>query len=138
MRKLLLVFFIAPIFSQCTSSDKIPPDVLSIDKMKGTVWDLMKASELALHDTIHHKEINLMDDETTLFQKIFQLHRIDKNTFYKSYDFYLKNPQWNAILLDSVNVMATRDRNEMYMHQQQLHPLPKISAKNLKKPTHEK
>jgi hypothetical protein len=136
MRKLLLIFFITSLFYQCTSPDKMPPDVLPVDKMKSTVWDLMKASELAANDTIHHKEINLKDEETMLFQRVFELHHIDKNTFYKSYNFYLQNSQWNGILLDSVNIMATRERNEMYMRPAT--PVPKATLKNFKKGFHEK
>ena len=115
MRKLLFCVFISQIFFQCTS-DKIPSDVLSVNQLKGIVWDLMKAGEVALNDTIHHKEIDLAAEETMLFQKVFALHHIDKNTFYKSYDFYIQHPEWNSILMDSVNAVASRERNELFVH----------------------
>ena len=109
-------------FYSCSSKDKIPSDILSINDMKFIVWDLMKAGELAVHDTINNKTASLKNISLQMFQGVFVLHHVDRQKFYSSYDFYSQNPQWNSILLDSVNAVAGRERNALYSY-----PKPAIS-----------
>ncbi len=115
MAKLCFILCVGILFCQC-SSHKIPPDVLSINQMKTIIWDLLKAGEVGARDTIHNKTVKFQDQETTLYQAVFQLHHTDKASFYKSYNFYLQNPKWNSILMDSLNALANRERNSIYTY----------------------
>ncbi len=116
MRNFLSIFFISLFFFSCLGKDKIPKEILPIDKMKNVIWDLVKAGELAAYDTTIKKNISLKDSAEIFFNRVFTLHHINKNIFYSSYNFYLQNPQWGSVLMDSVDQVANRERVLQYMH----------------------
>ena len=45
--KRFLFFFVTYLFAACSSPNKIPDDIMGIDKMKLIVWDLTQAGKLA-------------------------------------------------------------------------------------------
>ncbi|MGI8952181.1 MAG: DUF4296 domain-containing protein [Chitinophagaceae bacterium] len=102
--------------SACSSSNKIPDNILPPDKMKFIVWDMMKAGELAAHDTLKNKTINYKTISLNFYQQIFSIYHIDRNSFYESYDYYLRHPDMNNILMDSVSALASREKSKLYMH----------------------
>ncbi len=126
-RLLLLTGMLAGLLS-CSSDQSIPPDILQPGQMKGIVWDLIKAGELAKYDTLVNKNIRLKDTATLLFEKVFALHHVDREQFYKSYRYYLAHPDQNKALIDSVSVLANKEQNRSYMLQ---HALPESKLKKI-------
>jgi hypothetical protein len=128
MKRLILVTGIIAGFLSCSSDQSIPPGILSPVQMKGIIWDLIKAGELAKYDTLQHKNIRLKDTATLLFEKVFALHGVEKQQFYKSYRYYLAHPDQNKALFDSVSAMANKESNRWYMKQ---HALPESKLKKI-------
>ena len=112
MRKLRLLLVMCILVS-CTPDDqKIPEDVLPVDKMKLIVWDMTQAGEYATYqrdkDTAH-KPLN-----TGYFNEVLKLYHVDKNNFFKSFDYYQSHPVLNKILFDSVAAYGERKRVQLY------------------------
>ena len=52
-----------------------------------------------------------------LQQKVFDLHHISKDDFYRSYKYYSDKPDEMRIILDSVSAKAERNRNNVLTKQ---------------------
>ena len=116
MRSLFIsiIFFLT--FS-CTNKDKTPPGVLSKDQMEKVLWDMIEADRFATHylskDTLLK---NAKIEALKMYEKVFALHKISKNSFIKSYTYYLSRPDLTKVIFDSVSAKANRRRSEVYMH----------------------
>ena len=109
------------LLAACRSPNKIPNDIIGIDKMKFIVWDMIRAGALAENqygkDTGKAKLKSsdmLKFKNVELFQQVFIVHKISKDQFYKSYRYYEEHADKNKILMDSVSAYANRQRQELY------------------------
>lgn len=113
MSKLSVVIIILMFFVGCTPRDKkIPSEILPVDSMKIIVWHLIEAGDYATF--LKEKDSTIKSLDTKYFSEVLKLHHMDKNSFFKSFNFYQSNPYFNNILFDSVNAYASRQRNQIY------------------------
>ena len=97
----------------CSSPNKIPDDILGIDKMKPIVWDMLRAG--ALSQNLHKIDSTLLKKERLEnYEQVFKIYGITKDDFYKSYNYYLQHPDKNKILIDSVIAYSTKQRAELF------------------------
>ncbi len=86
---------------------------MSIDTMKGIVWDMAHADALA--QNLYKKDTGSIElKRLALYQKVFSIHNINKETFYNSYNYYQSHPDKNKILMDSVANYANRKRGDAF------------------------
>jgi len=112
MRRTLLVILVC-FFAGCKSPNKMPNDIIGIDKMKLIVWDMIQAG--ALSENKFSKYLDTLKIKSTeMFLQVFAIHGITRDEFYKSYRYYEEHPDKNRILMDSVSAYATRQRQELY------------------------
>jgi len=108
-----LIAILVCLFGACKSPNKIPDDIIGIDKMKLIVWDMIRAG--ALYENKFSKYPDTLKIKTTeMFQQVFAIYGITKDKFYKSYRYYEEHPDKNKILMDSVSAYASRQRLELY------------------------
>jgi hypothetical protein len=93
---LYLVFIVA-------CSEQRPADVLPEDKMREVMWDMIKAGEFLDgyvfgRDSIKNKAALATDWNN----KVYELHRITKDQFDKSYTYYKGHPALMKGILDSL------------------------------------
>jgi hypothetical protein len=70
-----LCFFVA-----CSSPNKIPDEIIGIDKMKFIVWDMTRAGKLAEEEAIKRKDsTSLNRRKAELYQQVFNVHHITKD-----------------------------------------------------------
>ena len=106
----LVVFTIA-----CTNTTKAPKDVISKQKMEDILWDLIQADRFStLFLARDSAEVNINLENIKLYQRVFQIHKISKDDFIKSYKFYLSRPDITKVIFDSIAVKAERQRPDMY------------------------
>ncbi|MES2892439.1 MAG: DUF4296 domain-containing protein [Bacteroidota bacterium] len=90
---------------------------MSKDKMQVVMWDLLEANSYTQRyiklDTVKNAAL----ENLKMQQQIFQLHKVSKDDFYKSYDYYSTQPDQMRILLDSI--VAIGERNKIKMIEQQ-------------------
>jgi hypothetical protein len=113
MKQLFAIILTCIFAVACSSPNKIPDDIMGIDKMKPIVWDMLRAG--ALSQNIHKTDSTVLRKETfENYQQVFKVYGITKDDFYKSYNYYLQHPDKNKILIDSVIAYAGRQRAELY------------------------
>jgi len=91
--------------------NKVPRDVLPPEKMKLVMWDLLRADELAA-ETVGFSNFGRQRDSMceVLYQKVFLMHKTDKESFARSLRFYQGNPNISKQMLDSVISIGERER----------------------------
>src|SRR6476660_8426477 len=101
MRWTLFVILLC-LLAACRSPNKIPDDIIGIDKMKIIVWDMVRAGALSENKFGRYPD-SLKIKSIEMFQEVFAIHGITKDEFYKSYRYYEEHPDKNKILVDSVS-----------------------------------
>ncbi|MEO8116533.1 MAG: DUF4296 domain-containing protein [Bacteroidota bacterium] len=112
MKLLIFILLIGFLFS-CNSDKAMPGDILPVDSMKVIVWDLMQGGELASIQYPGYRD-SFNKKSMILFEKILAGHRLDKNSFFKSFDYYGQHPDLNKILFDSIQLYGNRQRIKIY------------------------
>lgn len=135
MRIILLFIAVVFFFPGCKSKTKIPTDVLPPAKMEKVLWDLMRADQF-LADYVLNKDLTLNKDSQSvnLYQQIFSIHKVSKEKFKKSFDFYQLHPDLLKVIMDSLShtpvvdtVLNKRNRDSVLKIDTQINPLRKDS-----------
>ncbi len=124
MRNLLLCCFCFAVFT-CSCGGKKKGDVLSADKMTAVMLDMLQADAFTESYLKKDSAKNIFIQNAALQQKIFELHKINKEDFYESYEYYSARPDVMRNMLDSMTARAQRERDTM-MKQKYAHPLPAL------------
>ena len=112
MKKLIVIISVF-LLNSCYSGNGMPEDVLPVDKMKTIIWDMSLADNMASEKYMINKDSQRIM-ATGLYQKILNLHRVDKKKFYKSYLYYEAHPTAMQVLFDSVNAYGLRQKTKVY------------------------
>ncbi len=106
MKYLFLIVITLVLFS-CSDSN-VPRGILSQEKMEIMLWEQMKADAFTKEFIIKDSTKNLVVENIKLQQKLFAKYKIDKEDFYKSYQYYLKHDALMKDVLDSIVAKQTR------------------------------
>ena len=108
LRKIALICTVF-LFS-CGNKQAIPSGILKPAVMQKVMWDVLRADAFAF-DFIKRDSTKKPEAENVqLQQQIFLIHKISKEAFYKSYNFYKVHPDLMQPILDSMISKATRDK----------------------------
>lgn len=101
------------LLASCSSNKQPTPEkILPLNNMKELVWDMLRADEYFLRKT-QFDTLHKMDHENfRLYEQVFKAHGVDRKTFYNSWKWYQSHPTVFQTLLDSVDAVGTRQRNE--------------------------
>jgi len=114
MRSIFLFFITGFIFG-CTNNNKIPENILSSQKMERVLWDMIQAdrfSALFLRKDSATKNVNL--ETLKLYEQVFQIHKVSRDNFVRSYKYYLSRPDLSKVIFDSISVKAERQKVNLY------------------------
>lgn len=111
MKSIVLIFLLA--LAACSENKPMPVGVLPIDSMKVIVWNLIQGGELSSIQYPGYKD-SFNKKSMILFEKILAGHHLDKNSFFKSFDYYSQHPDLNKILFDSIRAYSNRQRSKIY------------------------
>lgn len=83
------------------------PILLSMDAMQSLLVDIHLADAMADQNggPLLHRKIKRED----LYSNVFEKHEVEKETFWQTYEYYLKHP----IMLDSIYVGVLKDLETM-------------------------
>lgn len=109
MRYSLSVLILFLLFS-CKSDNQLPADIIKPRQMKLIMWDFIRADVYA--SEIIKKQAQENDTMVNLRyqQVIFKHHKVTKEKFYKSYEYYYSHPDLMTALLDSVSSMKQKPK----------------------------
>lgn len=110
--KYLFFITISVVLFSC-SDNNLPKNILSQEKMEIILWEQMKADAFTKEFISKDSSKNLAVENVKLQQKLFAKYKIDKEDFYKSYQYYLKHDALMKDVLDSIVAKQTR------MHQKE-------------------
>lgn len=111
MRKLSILLLIVFLFQSCGNKDAVPDGVLKPEKMQAVLWDVIKADAFTINFIQKDSSKNGAAENLKLQQQIFAIHKITKENFYKSYDYYKENTGTFIKIVDSMIAQAGRNRN---------------------------
>lgn len=103
------IYLISILFlSACINKKDVPKNIIQPEKMQKIMMEMFTAdgvnNELSLRDT----SFNLPDNNKSKFQQIFTNHKISKDQFYKSYNFYLGHPDLLKPITDSLAAISNK------------------------------
>lgn len=103
--KNLSFIFVLLLFS-CTEV-KLADNILSQQEMEIILWEQMKADAFTKEFISKDSSKDLSLENEKLQQKIFAKYKVDKNDFYKTYQYYLKHEYLMKTVLDSIILKQT-------------------------------
>ena len=92
-------------------------ELLSKEKMQAVLWDVIGADVFTEQFIKKDSSKSASTENMKLQNKIFAIHKVSKEIFYKSYDYYMLHPEDMKIILDSMTASAERDRSKMLQNQ---------------------
>lgn len=101
------IFFTTCILSllivACSRNDKLPKDILPEMQMREVMWDMIRTGEfingfVANRDSAVSKKAEM----EKWFAKVYQLHKINRQVFDKSYAYYQAHPALMKNILDTL------------------------------------
>ncbi|MBO9201444.1 MULTISPECIES: DUF4296 domain-containing protein [Niastella] len=115
MSRLLLVCLSAIVccLVSCTDKDKIPKGVMGKEKMQKVMLDMIQAERFR-EGFIQDSAKDLKVETFKLYAQVFELNKITKDEFIKSYKFYMSRPDIARQIFDSMANQANRLRENLY------------------------
>lgn len=107
---ILIAFFIAG----CTQKNKIPRGILSQEKMRFIMWDMIRADEYANNFLVKNASLDINSEKASLYEQIFKLHSTKADIFKKSLAFYQSKPNLLKVIIDSLRSEERRVLQEQY------------------------
>ena len=100
---LLLVTIIA-----CNDNKTLPEDVLSKDKMRSVMWDMLRADEWVSYEHTQDSATDRYKRSVELYQKVLQTNGVTASQFKKSFQYYQTRPALLKPLFDSLQRTVPR------------------------------
>jgi len=103
MKIFLITCLLSVLVFSCTDNDKIPKDILPETQMRELMWDLIRTGEF-LNGFVTNKDssVSKKAEMEKWFGKIYQLHKINKEQFDKSFAYYQDHPALMKNILDTL------------------------------------
>jgi len=100
MRRYGLMVVLAAVLLSC--GDGRPKGLLKADKMEKVLWDVIRANTYVTQYLSRDTSRSIAGEQIKYQQKVFAFHKISKEDFYTSYDYYLSHPGAMGVVLDSI------------------------------------
>ncbi len=114
MRIFIALMLVAMLVS-CNGN--LPNGILGQEKMESILWEQMQADAFTREFVVKDTSKKMNEENLKLQQKIFAKYKTDKETFYKSYKYYLSNKDILKPLIDSIVSKQTRQKQEGFIKQ---------------------
>ncbi len=109
----ILLITILLISFSCENKNNISNDLIQPDKMRVILWDVIKAEAMATELVRRDSNRNFMEETAVLQKNIFAIHKISKESFQKSFNFYTSRPAIMSVLMDSLTNKAYQSRPQV-------------------------
>ena len=113
--KVLILCMLLAVLSSCSKKNTIPSGIIGKDKMENILWDMIQADRFAAQYLVKDSlAIDLKKETFLLYDQVFQLNKVTKEEFVKSYNYYLSRPDITRVIFDSLATRANRRKDEVY------------------------
>lgn len=104
MKIFFSIFLLSFLLFACSDKDKLPKGVLPVKQMREVMWDMIRAGEyLNIYVLNKDSSVDKVAVSQKWYEKVYQLHRISKTEFDKSYAYYQAHPVLMKEILDSLS-----------------------------------
>ena len=110
MRRINMVLISTVILLSCGNKNAVPSGILKPAKMQTVLWDVLRADAFTFEFITKDSTRKPEAENVKLQQQIFAVHKVSKDEFYKSYEFYKTHPDLMQPMLDSMINKNTRDK----------------------------
>ncbi len=114
MRKVLIIVCLF-LFSCNAAND--PKSMVSQDKMKVIVWQLMQADEYYTRNSVVDSTWRTSRKNVQFYQQIFDLNKVSREQFYATMSDLEKHPIEFKIFMDSVSAFSKREKTDTLVAQ---------------------
>lgn len=115
-----LIFSLLLVLNSCSDKEKIPEEIIPPTKMEKVMWDMVQADRFAATFIIRDSaKVNVTDETFKMYDKVFQVHKISKDEFVKSFKFYLDRPDISKKMFDSLVSYGQKKKPEVYIRDTQ-------------------
>lgn len=111
MRTGMLILLAGIILASCSSKKNLPDGVLKPAKMQAVLWDIIRVDAFTTNFIKKDSSKNAVTENAKLQKKVFAIHKVTEEKFYKSYSYYKKNTTLFKSVLDSMITSANKTRN---------------------------
>ncbi|MEP7141968.1 MAG: DUF4296 domain-containing protein [Ferruginibacter sp.] len=108
--KAFLVAIVLICLIGCSRKSGSFPGLLGKEKMQAVMWDIIQADAFTEQFTKKDSLKKAPVENMQLQNKIFALHQVTRDDFYKSYDYYISHSDLMKSILDSMAAKNERDR----------------------------
>lgn len=115
--RIIVVFILIISLSGCRDKDGLPSGILKKDKMQAVLWDMLQAESYTTQFIKKDSSKNSLLENAKLQQQIFAIHKITKQDFYESYDYYKDHIELMRVLLDSITASGEREKYKVLYNQ---------------------
>ena len=115
--KIIVVFILFISLSGCRDKDGLPGGILKKEKMQVVLWDVLLAESYTTQFIKKDSSKNSLLENAKLQQQIFAIHKITKEDFYESYDYYKNHIELMRVLLDSITSSGEREKYKVLYNQ---------------------
>lgn len=112
IRSLAFILLVLIIAVSCKSpKDEVKGVVLNPKQMQAVLWDILQADAFTQTFISKDSTKNATVENAVLQKKIFELHKVRKEDYLESYNYYTARPNEMRVILDSITAKADRERN---------------------------
>ena len=109
MKYIVLLWLIILLTFSCKEKVEIPKGVLPQSKMQTVMLDLIRADEVVNQQSYGDSAASVLAKREILYQKVFQVHKLTKEQFKSSFNFYQNHPNLLKVVLDSMYEVTRRE-----------------------------
>ncbi len=114
MKNLMLIAVLCCI--ACDTNQQPKVQLLPMEKMQQTVWQLMQADEYLSRQTQTDTSFQPNLEKAKYYQRVFDLNKVDRVQFYATMDYLDKHPMDLKVLMDSVEALSKREKLALIKH----------------------
>ena len=113
----------------CSEKDKIPSGIINREEMEKILWDMMLADQYSANYIVKDSaKVNVKMETLKLYEEVFRLHKVSRDEFRKSFQFYQERPDITRPMFDSLLARGNRARMENYSRPPQAAPVKPVMA----------
>jgi hypothetical protein len=105
-----ILFSLLVLLISCSDKNELPEGVLKPEKMKQVLMDVIKAEAYTAEIIKRDSAKNGIEENQKLQQQVFSIHKITKEQFYRSFDYYKEHAETFKVMLDSMVTQGYRNR----------------------------
>ncbi|MBC7948723.1 MAG: DUF4296 domain-containing protein [Chitinophagaceae bacterium] len=103
MRIVASCLLLALLIASCSDKEKVPNGVMARAKMQEVLWDMISAGEFLNGYVMTKDSIDKLAESSKVYAQVFQVHRVTREEFDKSYRYYREHPKEMRVILDSLS-----------------------------------